>query len=295
MTKTPRLTRSETRPSAVDESVIPRPRVFGDPGRFEIYCHGSPPTTYPEEVHETLQVCVPLENARYSVVRQSETGRRLVHQLGARDVLAVPVGQPHGVHWRHQADIVSLQLSETFLAESLDTADVGLTDCFTVRDPFISLAAGSLRDSLRTEGRPSAAFAEAIATVIAFRIGLHANKHRGVRAKEHAPAFTRRELDRIERFIDERLDETISVAMLARLMGLSLWHFMRRFNASYGVLPHGFITERRLLRARDMLSAGRLSIAEIALETGMSHSHFSRSFLRRFGLSPSEFRRQQTR
>jgi len=44
-----------------------RPLTFVDAGRYEIYCHHSPPAEYPEEVHETLQVCVPLERALYRV------------------------------------------------------------------------------------------------------------------------------------------------------------------------------------------------------------------------------------
>ena len=75
-----------------------RPLIFSDPGRLEIYCHFSPPTVYPEEAHATVQICVPLEQALYSVTRQSETGRALVHHLGARDVLVVPAGQPLALH-----------------------------------------------------------------------------------------------------------------------------------------------------------------------------------------------------
>src|SRR5579864_3043016 len=132
-----------------------RPLIFSDPGHFEIYCHFSPPVVYPEETHETVQICVPLEHALYNVTRQSETGRALVHHLGARDVLAVPVGQPHSVNWRRPADVVSLQISESFIAEALGAPSLQLQDSFTLRDPFISAAAAQLRMSLRAEGRPS--------------------------------------------------------------------------------------------------------------------------------------------
>jgi AraC family transcriptional regulator len=273
--------------------MIKRPIVLADPGRFEMLCHSSPATMYPEEEHTTVQICIPLEYALYTLVRQSETGRRLVHHLGSRDVLAVPIGQPHAVTWRRQADIVSLQLTEAFIGRSLGVSHLRIPDSFTVRDPFISAAAASLRDSLRIDGQPSIAYAEAIATAIAFRIAMHSNGNRGIRAKERAPAFSGRELARIERFIDERLDEPISVAMLASVAGLSMWHFMRRFNASHGLSPHHFITQRRLLRARELLLGTALSITEIALEIGMTHSHLSRSFLRQFGHSPREYRLQR--
>ena len=105
--------------------------------------------------------------------------------------------------------------------------------------------------------------------------------------------FPQSQLARIERFIEEHLDEPISLAALAELVDLSMWHFMRRFNASHGLSPHEVITQRRLARAQRLLSDSKLTITEVALEIGMSHSHFSRSFLRRYGLSPREYRPQR--
>lgn len=271
-----------------------RPLTFVDAGRYEIYCHHSLPADYPEEVHETVQVCVPLERALYSVTRQSEIGRTIAQDLGARDVLVVPIGQPHAVVWRRSADIVSFQMSESFIAQALGVSAVRLQDAVTLRDPFISQAAAKLRDSLSEGGLPSLAFAEAIATVIAYRIGLGAaTAGAGIRAQKNAPPFPATQLARIESYIEERLDQSISLSSLADQTGLSMWHFIRRFNASFGLSPHAFITQRRLARAQNLLAKSNLSITEIALEVGMSHSHFSRSFLAEFGLSPREFRRQR--
>ena len=266
--------------------------TFADPNRFEIYCHHSPPAFYPEETLETLQIWVPLEHALYSVTRQPETGRALVHHLGARDVLVVPIGQPHTVAWRRPAGIVSLQLSEHFIARALGVPRLRLADTLILRDPFISASAAQLRLSLCAGGRPSFVFAEAIATAIAYRVGLSATAGRGIRAREVVPAFSQAQLARIEHFIEERLDQPITLTSLAEQTGLSMWHFMRRFNASHGVSPHAFITERRLTRAQFLLVESDLSITKIALEVGMSHSHFSRSFLRRFEVSPRDLRRQ---
>ena len=272
---------------------IRRPIVHEVPGRFEVYCHNSPPRTYPEETHQTIQVCVPLERALYTVVRQSDTGRNLVHQLGARDVLVLPVGQPHSVVWRRSADIVSLQLSERFISEALDVPELNLADTFTLRDPFITTVARELRQSLMTGGPPSPAFAEAIATMIAYRVGAAANRMGVVRVGRGVRPFSPASLARIEGYIADRLDQPISLSELAAQVNISLWHFMRRFNASHGISPHAYIAERRLVRAQLLLIESKMSITGIAIEVGMSHSHFSRSFLRRFGVSPREFRDQR--
>jgi AraC family transcriptional regulator len=239
-----------------------------------------------------LQVCVPLEGALYRVVRSSETGRRLVQDLGSRDVLVVPAGQPHAVLWRRSADVVSLQLCRPFITQALGVEGLSLRDTFTVRDAFISAAALQLRAALRADGRVSPAFAEAMATAIAYRVAVAGSTSGGdIRTTDRAAALSTPQLARVVEFIDEHLDEPITLARLADLLGMSTWHFMRRFKASQGVSPYAFITERRLDRAQALLATSRLSISAIALEVGLSHSHFSRTFLAGVRLSPREYRR----
>lgn len=270
-----------------------RPLTFADPGRFEIYCHYSPPMDYPEEAHGSVQVCIPQRGAAYSVTRQSEGGSRLVHRLGARDILIIPAGQPHAVAWRRPAEIVSLQLYEPFLMRALGAGDLRLRDATTLRDPFISVAGAQLLAALHDGDPLSPAFAEAIAIAVAYRVAVGAAARGSLAVPRGVPTLTPAQLVRISRYVDERIDEPIRLAELATQLELSPWHFLRRFTASEGQPPHAFIAERRLVRAQELLAASELSITEIALEVGMSHSHFSRRFLKRFGVSPREFRRQR--
>jgi AraC family transcriptional regulator len=255
-------------------------------------CHSSPSCVYPEETHDTIQICVPLERALYSVTRESETGRRLVHNLGSRDVLAIPLGQPHSVTWRRPADVVSLQLTEDFIAEATGNSRLRIQDTFTVRDPFISFAAAQLRDHVFALGDVSIALTEAVATLIAWRIGKQAGQSRGIRAKGNVRPLVARDVMRLDEFVDANLDQSISIRELAKLTGMSLWHFMRRLNATLGISPNEYITTRRMQRAKVLLLNTRMTVSEVALEVGLSHSHFSRHFLKHCGTSPSEYRKQ---
>ncbi len=269
-----------------------RPLVFASPGRFEIVYHESAPVVYPEEQHESIQVCVPMDDARYRVARRSETGRALVHDLDARDVLVVPTGQPHAVTWQRSAGIVSLQLAEAFVEEAMDVPRVQLPDSFTVRDPFISAAALQVRKILHAEGGVSPAFGEALAISIAYRVGVGAADAR-MRAAERVRALGMRQTSRIDQYIDERLDQPITLAELAALVGLTRWHFMRRFQARTGCTPHEYILRRRVAHAQMLLTTTERSIGDIALDVGISHSHFSRTFAERIGVSPREYRRER--
>jgi len=268
-----------------------QPVSYEAPGRFRIISHNSSPALYPEEAHDEVQVCIPFPRALYCVRRLSEHGRSLIHELGPRDILAIPSGQPHEVTWRRRAHIVSLMFNEAFLAEAAAAPGLRLHDIFTVRDPFISAAAVELRDALAAD-RPPVAMVEAMATAIAYRIAGHSKRVRGLDDRGSASPFTARQFKLLDDYVEGHLDQQVSLSELAHLVDLSNWHFLSRFRASYGMSPQAFISERRFERARRLLEASDLTILQIALEIGLSHSHFSRRFLERFGVSPSEYRKR---
>ena len=266
-----------------------RPIAFAGDG-FEIVAHDSPPARYPEESHATIQICVPMPGAHYHVERETETGAALDQDFGARDILLVPAGQRHAVHWLRRAGIVSLQLSDRFVREALDVPWLALPDSLAVHDRFASLAAAELYAALDAEQTIAPIFAEAVAVAIAHRITSAASSGFS-RSSAGARRLTPFVLRRIERYIDDNLERQIGLSELAVLAGLSRWHFLRVFQDAAGTSPHGFVTQRRLDRARDLLCTTSRSVMDIAAEVGMTHSHFSRVFARRIGVSPTAFRR----
>ncbi|HVU55935.1 MAG TPA: AraC family transcriptional regulator [Puia sp.] len=84
------------------------------------------------------------------------------------------------------------------------------------------------------------------------------------------------------------LEDMAEVAMLHRQ------HFLRMFRQCYRLTPHQYLTETRLLRARQLLLQTEDSVLQVCQQTGFeSPSSFSGLFSRRFGLSPAVFRRSQ--
>ena len=99
---------------------------------------------------------------------------------------------------------------------------------------------------------------------------------------------------RVIDFIEEHLAEKISLATLAELVGLSLYHFARAFTQSFGVPPHHYHMARRIDRARSLLQEPALSVTQIGLQIGFREtSSFTRAFRRFTGLTPTEYRRHR--
>jgi AraC-like DNA-binding protein len=93
-------------------------------------------------------------------------------------------------------------------------------------------------------------------------------------------------LRRARDYLESAYDRNVTVAELAKVADLSLFHFLRSFQRQFGLTPHAFLNQLRVGRAREMILRGK-SIAEAASEAGfVDQSHLTRWFKRLLGVTP---------
>ncbi len=93
--------------------------------------------------------------------------------------------------------------------------------------------------------------------------------------------------------IQAKLDENLSLARLAKLAGLSVFHFAREFTLASGETPKQYTLRLRLERAALRLLLHHGSVLSVALDCGFAnHETFSRAFHRQFKMSPSVYRKR---
>jgi AraC-like DNA-binding protein len=88
-------------------------------------------------------------------------------------------------------------------------------------------------------------------------------------------------------------ERALSVREAAVRVEISQFHFIRQFEAVFGMTPRQLQIRTRIDRARRLLALGELSVTGVCLEVGFSSlGSFSDSFTRRVGESPSAYRRR---
>ena len=115
---------------------------------------------------------------------------------------------------------------------------------------------------------------------------------RAVEQAERAPAgVDAARVRRAEEVMRSRLDEPLSVADLARDLGLSLRSLQLAFHAVHGEGPRARLNRIRLdlARARLLRAAPPENVTTIALDCGFTHlGRFAEAYLRTFGERPSD-------
>lgn len=108
-----------------------------------------------------------------------------------------------------------------------------------------------------------------------------------------APGDVLVHLRRARDHADRHYADVVDVASLAQVAGLSKYHFLRLFKATYGVTPGEYLSQRRIERAQDLLRATNLTVTEVCHAVGFSSlGSFSSRFRAVAGESPGDFQRR---
>lgn len=97
-------------------------------------------------------------------------------------------------------------------------------------------------------------------------------------------------VEEILRYIAGHLEEDLTVDALAGRFYLSRYYLMHRFKAVTGCTIHQYISQKRLLRAGELIRSG-IPVMKAAEQVGFSeYSTFLRAFRSTFHMNPREFR-----
>ena len=199
-------------------------------------------------------------------------------------------------HWDKPINVRHIYLSHDTLAETAEQvfgrepASIEIDDHLRRVDTVIPQCLQVLEDEMAHGGPGQNLLVDAVRTQIAVHL---LRRFAKVDLPNLNPTvFSTLQSHRILEFIEEYLGENFGLESLASTVGLSPFHFSRKFKAEFGQTPHSFIIRKRIERAKTMLQKGNISMTAVALDCGFSdQSHFCRTFRRMVGVTPAEYRR----
>lgn len=224
-----------------------------------------------------------------SVVAAHRNGARIVSLCTGAFVLAAAGlldGRRATTHWLHADELANrypaVKVDPTVLY--VDDGDV-LTSAGTTAG--IDLCLHIVRND----------HGAAVANTLARRLVAPAHRSGGQAQYIEAPiaATPEQTLAPLLDWMRGHLAEPLTIRALARHANLAERTLIRRFQATTGATPIKWLTEQRVLRARELLESGTLPVEQVARECGLgAAANFRRHFSMTVGVSPSSYRRTFT-
>lgn len=158
-------------------------------------------------------------------------------------------------------------------------------------DTIMAGLAGTFRDlALHSKGRVSAADLEVFAKALIMRLSVHLLKTAPPAAKKREAARIRQ----VTRFIEDNLNADLNGTNLAKVAGVSPFHFARVFRRETGSSLHQYVINRRIAKAMELLEQGDKTLNQVAFASGFgSQSHMTHVFSRLVGITPGKYRDRQ--
>lgn len=219
--------------------------------------------------------------------------RRLLFQRG--DIGVIPVGTTFTDRWLEKRDdafiFVQPNIVERAAAELEIKPKFEIIEKPAARDQLIYHLALSLIGEIESNETPARIFRETIAHMLAVHLLKNYSSARCV--SEPNSALRPFQIRRATEFVNHNLAADLSLATLAAAVNVSPFYFARELKKATGFAPHKFVLEKRLERAKELLTATNLPIVEIAQRVGFhNQSYFGVVFRRTVGVTPHRFRQQ---
>jgi AraC family transcriptional regulator len=200
-----------------------------------------------------------------------------------------PAGTPYSSNDGRRDELV-LELDPPLLDKSLADRPIALElqKRESIQDSRIQHLMYALLEDM-AEGSPAGSvYAASLVTAISSHL---ARRYSVRRELSPRPVMPKTRLKRVLAYIDERADENLRLAELAKAAGMSMFHFAKLFKQSTGHSPHRYALRRRMEKAKQLLREEDASVLEISVRTGfVDQRHFTKVFRRFTGLTPTAYR-----
>jgi len=209
-------------------------------------------------------------------------------------VCVIPAGLAHRAQLEGMSEHLALYLDPgvvTRAAQASHVSDsVEVIEKYSETDAVINNVAMALLAELEARQLGGQLYADSLANVLAVHL-LRNYTAVGIQIPHRVGGLSGRKLQEVTSFMSENCTRELRLEDLARIAGLSTFHFAREFKKMTGASPHQYLMKIRIQRAKSLLKGSSIPLIEVGLQSGFSHqSHFTRLFRRFTGTTPQSYR-----
>ena len=252
--------------------------------------HHVPPIAFPQGFPRKHLVVM---HYRRAAPRRSvgQLARNKPMSHGSLDI--IPRGTGLSVYGYDETEFITLALEPAFvhkIAGESRMPDTELVRHLGIRDPQIQHIAFALKSELDAGCPSGRAYGDGLAIALAARLLGKYSAHVTIPHNSNAllSGYT---LRRVTDYIEDNLTNDLTLAQIADVAHMSPHYFSRAFRNSTGTPPHRYVIERRIEKAKTLLSDNCLPLVEVGLSVGFpNQSHFTTLFHKRTGVTPKVYR-----
>jgi AraC family transcriptional regulator len=247
----------------------------------------------PEHRHSEHVVMIAMTDGCRGEI-QTASGFRVMGTQNSGNVCVLPSGLAHKAALEDPCEQLALYLDPSLVrraaSESLKSGKFEVAERCARSDVVISSIGMALFGELQSEGLSGRLYAESLANVLAVHLLRHYTTGAG-EMQHFSGGLSAQRLRQVNAFVAENYAQDIRLSQLAKVAGMSSFHFAREFKRTTGSTPHQFLIKFRVERAKALLTEGEMPLTEVGLQSGFSHqSHFTRLFRRITGTTPHSYR-----
>ncbi len=229
-------------------------------------------------------------------LQQVQDGKSYTGLYGKGDFSITPAEAPFFARWDNDDHLVQIRIASSFIQEvarevlAMNSDRLEVIPEFQTRDPRLEAIALLLLTELKQENLGGRLYIESLANLLAVQL-LRQYSTSKPHLSVYEGGLPQRQLLQVLDYIHDHLEQDIKLADLAKLLGMSQFHFSHLFKQAIGIAPYQYLLKQRIERAKQLLKQTDQSVMEIAFSCGFSsHSHLSKQFRQITGLTPTAYR-----
>lgn len=249
------------------------------------------------------EITIPI-NGTIATRKHNSVGKNQMFYGGNNGICLCLAGQPFAASWQTEIECLSISLAPSLMSQIIEKSpnQVELYENHYIRDPLIQNIGFALLNEMKNDGEArcnssrseQSAVTNLYAESLAQTLSLHLVKNYSnvnVQPSKFNTTLSGYKLRRVKEFINEHLEDEITLLKLAETVNLSQFHFLRAFKTATGATPQQFLTHQRIERAKQLIAESDLPLIEISARVGFKNqSHFTTLFRKFTSMTPKAWR-----